>query len=127
MDNEKVFPIDSKNLIKGLKAAYEFAVVNSIWKPLPITERPEIVLRNWKIFEVDGKRYFYGYNVIDGEGRVSSSIEMFDKKTMKGITRSGRIYQLEGSTGYHGDAEHVLYMWLMINKFKYEDIVIVEL
>ena len=90
----------------------------NIWQPADIEDQPEVTLRYWKVIEVEGKdpeyfgRHFVGWNVEDQEGRVSSKIVAFDAKTMRGVTDSGRVYQLEGKPGSHPDAEYVLRAWL---------------
>lgn len=93
----------------------------SIWKPNDVDKTPSIVMTNWKVFEVtspywDGSsRHFVGYNQTESEGRVSSEIQSFDPESMRGWTRSGRIYQLSGRPGTDEDAEYVWQKWLHIN------------
>lgn len=99
-----------------------------IWETSPVTEVPEINLRSWRVIEIeDGTRHFIGYNETEGEGRVSSAIKTFDKKTMRGLTRSGRVYQLVGSAGFNGDAMYVWNRWKQINKVEVEKDVSEEL
>jgi len=87
-----------------------------IWKTTAITETPEIVLAQWRIYESDIKeRHFVGYNLTEGEGRVSSAIQTFDENTMTGITRSGRVYKLQGAPGWNSDAEYTWNRWKHIN------------
>lgn len=97
----------------------------AIWKVAPLEKEPEIILESWMVFELaDGSRYFAGYSVAGHEGRTSSAIQTFDKSTMKGITRSGRVYQLIGPPGLNGDALYVLGHWLTINQCadEYKDV-----
>lgn len=72
-------------------------------------EGPEIVwLRHWSIREsADGARHFVGYSQETRNGRVSTKIVQLDGDTRTAGTLSGRIYQLVGPSGYHGDAEYV--------------------
>ena len=97
----------------------------TVWRTNPVDEEPEIVLRNWSVREIhDGDRHFVGYHDAGFEGRVSSKILEFDSETMKGKTRSGRVYQLEGESGFHGDAEYVWEVWSSVNKVyaSYKDV-----
>lgn len=93
----------------------------SIWKASSVDETPEVELSHWRIFEArspywDGvTRHFIGYNITEGEGRVSSAITTFDLEKMQGITRSGRVYKLVGEPGWHTDAEFVWSRWCQIN------------
>jgi len=93
----------------------------SIWKTTPVKEVPQIELASWTVFEVSSKlwpektRHFVGYNLTEREGRVSSSIVEFDKSTMCGRTKSGRVYQLVGSPGHNGDGMYTWMQWCYIN------------
>lgn len=98
----------------------------SVWRTRPVDEVPSIVLENWRVMELDdGDRHFVGYNVTEGSGRVSSKIETFDKETMRGTTRSGRVYELRGPTGWDSDAAYVWANWLALNSLgpeRYKDV-----
>lgn len=86
-----------------------------IWTTNPINEEPQIILIDWKIYELDdGCRHFVGYNLRGREGRVSSTIITFDNVAMKGITNSGRIYNLKGESGLNSDADYVWNAWCKI-------------
>ena len=88
-----------------------------IWPVASVSETPHVALVQWFIAETDkGEKHFVGYNVTDGEGRVSSAIREFDKTTMVGITRSGRLYKLVNESGYNADALHVWHLWRAFNK-----------
>lgn len=93
-----------------------------IWRVAPVNEQPEIVLWGWTVYEVqsafeDGPtRHFVGYNVYDREGRTSTKIVEFDPVTKRGVTASGRVYQLEGEPGYNSDAYYVFNMWCSVNE-----------
>lgn len=92
-------------------------IMGGIWATTPVDEVPEIVLRQWRVMELkDGDRHFVGYNVTEGEGRVSSKIVTYDPVTKRGVTQSGRVYQLDGSPGYNGDAIYVWNKWQAINE-----------
>ena len=96
-------------------------IQGGVWKCAPVSERPEIVLANWLVFEVKlpghkaRTRHFVGQNIIDDEGRASSAIETFDAATKSGTTESGRVYQLRGRTGLTGDGEYTWSRWKSIN------------
>ena len=98
----------------------------SVWKTVPVDDEPEIILGSWSVRELpDGDRHFVGYNhAHGGEGRVSSKILEFDPESLKGRTRSGRVYQLEQhGAGINLDAEYVWNQWKIINKVEeYTDV-----
>ena len=112
---------------KGLKAIMKEAIAASLWETRSVEDEPEIILDQWQIFEVDGDRHFTGYNHAWGEGRVSSRIVTFDAEEKKGITRSGRVYQLAGEPGYNSDADYVLSAWLSRNGLTREDVEYVQI
>lgn len=93
----------------------------AIWLTTPVDEVPQIQLRSWKVYEVSSDlwpektRHFVGWNITEGEGRVSSSIVEFDKDTMRGRTASGRVYELIGQSGYNSDAAYTWNRWCKIN------------
>lgn len=97
------------------------AISGGVWECAPVAERPEIILTNWRVFEVqlpsrnERSRHFAGQNIIDCEGRASSAMVIFDPQTGQGITESGRVYQLQGRTGFTGDGEYTWNQWKRIN------------
>ena len=94
-------------------------ISGGIWRTTPIDQTPEISLSNWRIYEVEnGDRHFVGYNDTEHEGRVSSKIVSFDEATLRGVTRSGRVYQLVGDSGRDGDADYVWSAWRKINSIE---------
>jgi hypothetical protein len=89
-------------------------ITGGIWATRPVSEEPSITLMSWAIIETEEEkpsRHFVGYNYANREGRVSSPIVTFDAKTLRGITHTGRVYQLAGSSGLNDDAEYVLGRW----------------
>ncbi len=93
-------------------------ISGGIWKPTSVSESPDVSLVRWFVIEANREpktRHFVGYNTREREGRVSSTIVSFDKETMKGVTRSGRVYSLFGDGGSDPDARYVLGRWLEIN------------
>lgn len=89
----------------------------SLWRTAPVGAEPVLTLCSWSVFQTEqGERHLVGYNDRSREGRVSSAIVSFDKRTMTGRTRSGRLYALAGPSGYDSDAEYVKYRWTELNK-----------
>ncbi len=87
-------------------------IQGGVWKTSPVAETPELQLSSWQIWQTEtGERHFVGYNETEGAGRVSSAIQQFDRDTMRGITRSGRVYELLGPPGHDGDAAYVWGYW----------------
>lgn len=86
----------------------------SIWKVADVKDEPQTQLTQWRIFLVDGKDiHFVGY--AGYEGRVCSAVQTFDPTTRRGVTKSGRIYELIDHPGFNGDAMYVWRRWLDIN------------
>lgn len=106
------------NTIQDLPHLTELIEQTSIWKPASIIQEPETRLTQWRVFRVEANEknpatiHFVGY--AGYEGRVCSAVQEFDKNTMRGITKSGRIYELCGSSGYNSDAMYVWGRWLTI-------------
>ena len=74
----------------------------NIWGAAPVESEPQKWLEAWQVFKIVKSHsfedrfglHFIGRNSIEGNGAVSSKIESFDPITMRGITSSGRVYQL---------------------------------
>ena len=87
----------------------------TIWGTRPVADQPQIWLTHWRIFRLhDGTFRAVGYNPAGGEGRVSNQFVAFDPAGVRVRTRTGRIYQLDGESGWHGDAEYVLRQWCAV-------------
>jgi hypothetical protein len=92
-----------------------------LWRPSAITEEPEVILSRWMVMRVPAleregtEDHFVGAEYLHGGGRVSSEIKEFDKKTMIGVTRRGRLYKLRGSPGVNIEAMYVWNHWCDIN------------
>ena len=75
------------------------------WHSAPVSETPLVVLVGWHVFEVklpdrtERTRHFAGTTAREGHGKVSTPIVEFDPATWRGVTESGRVYQLENSAG----------------------------
>lgn len=97
------------------------AIEGGVWACAPVSERPDLVLTDWRVFEVllpgstERTRHFVGYNTSDREGRVSSAIVKFDPAAMCGVTKSDRVYELRGCSGWNGDADYPWNRWKHIN------------
>ncbi|MGZ4956076.1 MAG: hypothetical protein ACXV79_13550 [Methylobacter sp.] len=97
-----------------------------IFAVAPVHEEPEETIMHWSIREVlfdvpnDKSRHLVGYISRQGKGRVTSAIESFDRDHRRIITRSGRIYRLEGSPGFDPDAEYVWAQWKALNHVREE-------
>lgn len=87
------------------------ALQTSVWLATPITQTPSIELSCWSVWAIGEKYYFVGYNETEREGRVSSAIRGIDPKTLRGVTDSGRTYQLLGEPGHDPDG---MYIWQII-------------
>lgn len=99
----------------------------NVWKVGNITQEPEVVLIQWSVLQLPcGDRHFVGWNLILGEGRVSSAIQEFDKTTLTGKTRSGRIYKLDGPSGHNNDAQYVWAAWCRINKVDRDTVILIN-
>lgn len=99
----------------------EYLEATSIWKPASVQQEPHTVLTNWRVMLVQEKDiHFVGW--AQYEGRVCSAVQSYDPTTKRGITRSGRIYELSGPSGYNSDAEYVWNRWLKMYGLTQEDV-----
>jgi hypothetical protein len=88
----------------------------TVWTTAPVEAEPDIVLVRWTVREIDaGTRHFVGARADEFTGRVSSKIVNFDPARMVGVTRTGRLYHLEGPPGFNADAEYVWGEWCAAN------------
>jgi hypothetical protein len=86
------------------------------WTFGSVEQEPSVFLASWKIVEViAGTRHFVGADVYDGNGRVSSAIVKFDLAARRGITSSGRVYNLIGEPGNSWNADYVWNRWSELN------------
>jgi hypothetical protein len=97
-------------------------IQGGVWTPASVQEIPEVFLSNWAVFDVsigsgDLTRHFVGTNVAEVQGRVSSPLIKFDPLTRRGVTRSGRVYELVGlPTRLSADASYTWEHWLKLNR-----------
>ena len=79
-----------------------------IWKSPPVELQPIVFLSRWQVMETDeGYRYFIGHNMETMSGRASTCIVNFDPETRRGVTGSGRIYELAGESGVDTEANNL--------------------
>lgn len=99
------------------------AITSSIWETPPVSIQPSVRLTRWSVKETQtGERHFVGYNIDDNEGRASTAIRSFDSCTARGITASGRIYQLVGPPGRDPDGDWVWTQWATARKTVWRDV-----
>ena len=93
------------------------AIATSVWHPADVTIEPDTELTQWQVHKVttdDGLSTVHFMGSTGGrygEGRVCSAILAYDTKTKKGVTKSGRVYELIGDPGYSKDAMYVFNIW----------------
>lgn len=101
----------------------------NIWGAAPVEAEPQKWLDAWQVFKVVKTNgfedcfglHFVGRNCVEVTGAVSSKIESFDPVTMRGVTNSGRVYQLIGQPGSCENAEYVLSNWCRYNRVQVEN------
>lgn len=88
------------------------------WTLTTISEAAHCTLDAWSVFEVpfdgDGAawtRHFVGFRREGCRGQVSSPVEQFDPVSRRGRTRSGRVYELAGNSGFNPDAMATWGLW----------------
>lgn len=103
-----------------IMAIFGKAIFDGIWGTPGVGDQPVINLIRWRVVEVtcgrnEGDRHLVGYCPENCEGRVSTAITSFDTATMQCTTKSGRLYQLLGESGYDSDGEYVWRGWSTVN------------
>lgn len=80
---------------------------------------PRVDLVDWRILSTDaGSSHFVGCRATNGRGRVSSKIQLFNPKSLVGVTRSDALYVLHGPTAYSLAAQAVWLQWCAKNGVK---------
>jgi hypothetical protein len=88
-----------------------------VWSVPDVSTDPDISISDWQIFETEnGSRHFVGSNVREHTGRVSTAIQLFDPTALRGVTSSGRVYQLVGPRGCSADGQYLWERWCAINR-----------
>lgn len=89
----------------------------ALWEVASVARQPALTLVRWRVLETEtGERHLTGWCVENREGRVSSLIRTFDPTNGRAVTRSGRVYRLEGPPGDDRDASYVWLQWSIANK-----------
>ena len=89
---------------------FENKFEGSVWHSAPVSDKPRVVLVDWHVCELqlpdraERTRHFAGTKAQDGHGKASTAIVAFDPVARRGATESGRVYELEGSTGLEVNA-----------------------
>jgi hypothetical protein len=87
-----------------------------VWSVLGVSAEPEMSISDWQILETQkGARHFAGNNVRDYTGRVSTAIQEFDFALLRGVTSSGRVYQLVGPPGCSANGQFIWERWCTVN------------
>jgi hypothetical protein len=87
-----------------------------VWSVPGVSAEPEMSISDWQILETQkGSRHFVGNDVRDHTGRVSTAIQQFDPGTLRGVTSSGRVYQLVGPRGCSEDGRYIWERWCEVN------------
>lgn len=88
----------------------------SIYSVASVTQDPNIQLVNWAIKHTNEGDFFVGTDVVYGDGRVSTKVVQYDPDTQRGVTKSGRCYELVGNSGYSRDGEYVWASYKRVNQ-----------
>lgn len=90
--------------------------VMPVWSVPDASTEPDISISDWQIFETqNGSRHFVGTNVREHTGRVSTAIQELDLTLLRGVTSSGRVYQLVGPRGSSADGRYIWEHWCIVN------------
>jgi hypothetical protein len=97
------------------KAKVVFAIPGGVWRPRSVQEEPHVVLRHWRIYEIDGSDlHLAGWCDARGEARVSQRLKCIDATTRRCLSESGRVYELDGPSGMNADVQYVWSRWRLI-------------
>lgn len=85
---------------------------------------PTLTLTHWSLWKTDrDELHAVGRAVETGLGQVSSALRSFDRKTMTGLSSSGRRYVLKGRPGTDLDAMFTFNAWLEMHRVpNYRDV-----
>lgn len=94
-----------------------------VWSIGSVENEPEVRLVRWRVLEASSSpdfpsptRHFVGCLARDGTGRVCSAVQSIDLSAMRGVTKSGRVYELVGAPGWDAEGEYVWGVWCRINE-----------
>jgi len=104
----------------GYKMKDEKNLPPSIWLINSAEKEPRETIIKWSIYEAtfeDNSKSRHLVGFIENQfGRATSAIEKWNAKSKEITTRSGRVYFLDGPTGYDGDANYVWGNWKSTNQ-----------
>jgi hypothetical protein len=87
-----------------------------VWRVADVSAEPEMSISDWQILETQlGSRHFVGCDVRNLTGRVSTAIQEFDPAVLRGVTSSGRVYQLVGPRGWSENGRYLWERWCKVN------------
>jgi len=101
---------------------FENKFEGSVWHSAPVSDKPRVVLVDWHVFEVqlpnraERTRHFAGTKAQDGHGKASTAIVSFGPVARRGVTESGRVYELEGSAGLEVNVAAAWDAWIRVNR-----------
>lgn len=85
----------------------------STWSMPPVSQETTVTLCRWQVFRISmGEEHWdflRGWDVANCCGRCSTPIIEFDPANRRVVTRSGRVYVLEGESGPDEDAAYVFH------------------
>lgn len=93
----------------------------TVWVTSRVATVPRVRLGSWRVFQVaTGSRHFAGENLDKGTGRVSTAVVTYDGSTHRGLTESGRVYELVGPPADepHADATYVWQAWCVLHEVR---------
>ncbi|CAD6538842.1 hypothetical protein [Paraburkholderia metrosideri] len=87
-----------------------------VWSVPGVSVEREMSISDWQILETQkGSRHFVGTDVRDCTGRVSTAIQEFDPVALRGVTFSGRVYQLVVPRGCSREGQYIWERWCGVN------------
>lgn len=97
-----------------------------VWRVADVSAEPEMSISEWEIMETQtGSRHFVGCDVHNCTGRVSTAIQEFDPTVLRGVTSSGRVYQLVGPRGCSENGRYIWERWCSVNDItSYTDVTV---
>lgn len=101
-----------------MKKMFLELAISSIHQIAPVATEPCTAMTRWRLMEttsLDGERSRHLVGQANGEGRVSTDIVKLDVPALRATTKSGRIYELQGPSGYDFDADYVFAFWMRVN------------
>jgi hypothetical protein len=83
-----------------------------IWGLPTIQDQPRVTLIRWRVLRLQAQDIsidiVLGWCLEDGHARMSTPIIDHDTNANTLVTKSGRVYAVEGPHGYDDDAQYIL-------------------